>query len=116
VNDTDLLALRLTRWFESRLRETVPPPCTTTQLYGLEVVDLDGVDTLDPSAVRVAFIAEGDDETTVLTHPSSRRAFDFDAAVTVVQAWRLTATSEPRPGSFRGRQRELVVRVVGVRQ
>jgi hypothetical protein len=115
VNDrTEPLAERLTRWMEARVAETVPPARPVVQLFGLEVIDRDGLDVLDPTAVRTVFITDGPDELTVLAR--SGPAFDFDAAVTVEHAWVPCGGSAPRPGSFVGRQRVTAVRVVGVRQ
>lgn len=116
VEHVDTFALRLARWFDFRLLETVPPLRSTTQLYGLEVIDPDGIDTLDPAAVRVAFITEGPDEPAVLADPLAARADDFDAVVTVAHGWRPPEATDPRPGAFRGRRRELLVRVIDVRQ
>ena len=114
--DGALLAQRLARWLEARIAETVPPQRPTVQLYGLEVIDRDRIDTLDPSAVRTVFITEGPDEFTVLARPESGPAFDFDAAATVEHAWVPVASQLLRPGAFVGRQRVTAVRVIGVRQ
>lgn len=111
----DPLAQRLARWFESRLLDTVVPSGTVTRLYGLEVIDPDGVDTLDPCAVRVVFIAEASDEHDVLALPDARRVLDFDAAATVVPGWYPASPSATRPSSFAGRRRGLTVRVVATR-
>ena len=114
VNDrTDTLLERLTRWMEARVAETVPPACPVVQLYGLEVIDRDGLDTLDPAAVRTVFITDGPDERTVLAR--SGPAFDFDAAATVEHAWAPCSGPYARPGSFIGRQRVTAVRVLGLR-
>jgi hypothetical protein len=117
VNDrTEPLVERLTRWMEARVADTVPPSRPVVQLYGLEVIDRDGIDTLDPTAVRTVFITDGPDELTVLTRAESVPAFDFDAAATVEHAWVPCSGPAARPGSFVGRQRVTAVRVVGVRQ
>jgi hypothetical protein len=109
--DTRSLAHRLTRWFEARLDESIPPRGAVVQLYGLEVIDPDGIDTLQPGAVRAVFICEGPDEFTVLTMPGSGVACDFDAASTVEYAWVPIRTNSSRPGRFARRRRERFVRV-----
>ncbi len=109
------LAPRLARWMEARWRDVPPLPRATVQLYGLEVIDPDGIDRLDPGAVRAVFITDGPDESTVLACPASGPAFDFDAAATVEHGWLPRATADPRPGSFSGRRRTVTVRVLGVR-
>ncbi len=110
------LAPRLARWLEARWVEVVPPPRSIVQLYGLEIIDPDGIDRLDPCAVRTVFITEGPDEFAVLACPESGPAYDFDAAATVEHAWVPLAASSTRPGAFAGRRRVVAIRVVGVRQ
>ena len=56
---TRLLAIHLSRWFDARLDEMIPPRGAVVQLYGLEVIDREGVNDLAPHAVRVVFLAEG---------------------------------------------------------
>jgi hypothetical protein len=56
VNPT--LASRLGRWFEQRLAECPPPPSATLRLYGLEVMDADGIESLSPTAVRVVYLGD----------------------------------------------------------
>ncbi len=110
------LAPRLARWLEARWAEVVPPPRSTVQLYGLEIIDAAGIDVLDPCAVRTVFITEGPDECAVLACPESGSAYDFDAAATVEHAWVPHTSSASRPGAFAGRRRVVAIRVVGVRQ
>ena len=62
------------------------------QLYGLEVIDEDGIDALDPGAVRTTFVCGGRDEGVVFDHPDSCRVFEFDA-VAVVRRRQKTAMS-----------------------
>jgi hypothetical protein len=109
------LAPRLTRWLHARWAEVVPPPGAIVQLYGLEIIDRDGIDRLDPCAVRTVFIAEGPDERSLLAAPEADPAFEFDAAATVEHAWVPCAPSMVRPGTYAGRQRVVSIRVVGVR-
>ena len=73
---------RLTRWFDHRLAETTPSGASV-QLYGLEVIDPDGIDELDPVSVRTVFVCEGGDVRAVLDHPDAWRATEFDAAALV---------------------------------
>ncbi len=62
------------------------------QLYGLEVIDEDGIDSFDPCAVRTTFVCDGRDEGDVFDHPDSCRVFDFDA-VALVRRRQKTAIS-----------------------
>jgi hypothetical protein len=103
---------RLTRWFEARLDETVAPRGTFAQLFGLEIIDPDGIDTGSPDAVRVYFICEGADEWSVLTAAGSGGACDFDAAATVEYGWGRRRTDTTRPGQFAGKDRTRSVRVM----
>ena len=112
---TRLLAIHLSRWFDARLDEMLPPRGAVVQLYGLEVIDRDAITELDPSAVRVVFLAEGPDVSSVASSPGGLAATDYDAAVTVEYAWVPSADRTPRPGCFTGRQRERSVRLM-VRQ
>jgi hypothetical protein len=49
---------RLGRWFEQRLAECPPAPSSALRLYGLEVIDADGIDSGSPSAVRVVYLGD----------------------------------------------------------
>lgn len=80
--DQRALERRLTRWLQHRLRETAPPS-SPVQLFGLEVIDADRIDELDPSAVRTTFVCDGNDPQVVLDHPDAWRAFEFDAVALV---------------------------------
>lgn len=62
------------------------------QLYGLEVIDEDGIDSFDPCAVRTTFVCDGRDPRAVLEHPEAWRAFEFDA-VALVRRRQKTAIS-----------------------
>jgi hypothetical protein len=59
---SDLVALplagRLGRWFEQRLGECPPAPSTVPRLYGLEIVDADGLESFSPTAVRVVYLGD----------------------------------------------------------
>lgn len=90
------LEARLGRWLDHRLRETAPPR-SAVQLYGLEVIDDDRIDELDPTAVRTVFVCDGGDEREVLDHPDSWRAFDFDAAAMVRSGRALVRRRRPTP-------------------
>ena len=89
--DHDRFDARLTRWFDHRLAETTPSGASV-QLYGLEVIDPDGIDELDPVSVRTVFVCEGGDVRAVLDHPDAWRATEFDAAA-LVRRGQKTATS-----------------------
>jgi hypothetical protein len=52
------LASRLGRWFEQRLVECPPAPSPTPRMYGLEIVDADGIESLSPTAVRVVYLGD----------------------------------------------------------
>lgn len=90
--DQCALERRLTRWLQHRVRETAPPS-SAVQLFGLEVIDPDGIDALDPAAVRTIFVCDGRDERAAFEHPDSHRAFDFDAVAVVVRRGQKTAIS-----------------------
>ncbi len=112
---TRLLAIHLSRWFDARLDEMIPPRGAIVQLYGLEVIDREGVNDLAPHAVRVVFLAEGPDMSIVAAMPGADAAQHFDAAVTVEYAWVPSSDRNLRPGRFAGRERERSVRLT-VRQ
>ena len=101
---------RLTRWLDHRLRETAPPS-STVQLLGLEVIDDDRIDDLDPTAVRTVFVCDGRDERAVLDHPDARRALDFDAVAVVRHGWVLVPPPSVRPGATPRRERGVTIRV-----
>jgi hypothetical protein len=52
------LADRLGRWFEQRLADCPPSPSPSLRLYGLEVVDAEGLDSFAPNAVRVVYLGD----------------------------------------------------------
>jgi hypothetical protein len=112
ADPTGMLAERLTRWFEARLDETVAPRGAFAQLFGLEVVDADGIDDGRPDAVRVYFICEGPDEFSVLAAPGTACVCDFDAAATVEYGWQRRRSSAGRPGQFARKDRTRTVRVM----
>lgn len=103
--------LRLSRWLHHRLRETAPPS-SPVQLFGLEVIDPDGIDALDLSSVRTTFVCDGNDPRAVLDHPDAWRAFEFDAVALVRHGWSVVPTASVRPGVAARRQRGVVVDVV----
>lgn len=112
---THLLAIHLSRWFDARLDEMVPPRGAIVQLFGLEVIDRDAMIELDPLAVRVVFLAEGPDLRSVAGSPGGDAAVVYDAAVTVEYAWVPSGERSLQPGRFAGRERERSVRLT-VRQ
>ena len=113
VSDNEILHVLLVRWFESRLHESVGFCLRGCRLYGLELVDPDVLDTGDPNAARVSFIAEADDRESVVAHPDARSVVAFDAAVLVSVEWRpMAARGLTRPGQFVPRRRARVVELV----
>jgi hypothetical protein len=75
---SELIALpfasRLGRWFEHRLIDCPPAPSATPGLYGLEIVDPDGLDTLSPTAVRVVYLGECAHDAVAIVHTTARLA------------------------------------------
>jgi len=113
VSDDEILPVLLVRWFESRLHESVGFCLRGCRLYGLEVIDPEGLDTGDPTAARVSFIAEADDRESVVAHPDSHSVVAFDAAALVTVEWRpMAAHGLTRPGQFTPRRRARVVELV----
>lgn len=103
------VAQRLAAWFDARLEETAVVPTGTVRLYGLEVLDPDGLGRLDPTAARVVYLAEAVDECTLYALPEARRLADFDAGATLQHVWVPVTEDSPRPGSFAHRRRARVV-------
>lgn len=113
VNDNEILPVLLVRWFESRLHESVGFCLRGCRLYGLELIDPDGLCDGDPMAARVSFIAEADDRESVVAHPDARSVVAFDAAAMVTVEWRpMAANGLTRPGQFTPRRRARVVELV----
>lgn len=113
VNESEIVPVLLVRWFESRLHESVGFCLTGSRLYGLEVIDPDGLEHGDPTAARVSFLAEAADRETVVRHPDARTAAAFDAAAMVTIEWRpVAANGLTRPGQFLPRRRARVVELV----
>jgi hypothetical protein len=109
--DTRVLAIRLVRWFEARLDEMLPPRGSVARLYGLEVIDADGLESCAPTAVRMVFVCEAADVHAVESMADATRVCDFDAAATVEYRWAPTAVAIARPGDFGRRHRQRNVRV-----
>ncbi len=113
VSDDEILPVLLVRWFESRLHESVGFCLRGCRLYGLELIDPGGLHCGDPMAARVSFIAEADDQETVVAHPDAPMAAAFDAAALVTVEWRpMAAPGLTRPGQFTPRRRARVVELV----
>lgn len=113
VSDDEILPVLLVRWFESRLHESVGFCIRGCRLYGLELVDPDGLDAGDPTAARASFIAEADDRESVVAHPDARSVVEFDAVAMVTVEWRpIAASGLTRPGQFLPRRRARVVELV----
>ena len=72
VSDNEEVPVLLVRWFESRLHESVGFFQTGCRLYGLEVIDPEGLATGHPTAARVSFLAEAHDRESVVRHPHAR--------------------------------------------
>ena len=118
VNDAPHLPLLLARWFDERLHESVGFAVRGCRLYGVELVDQEGLEHGNPIAARACFLAEGVDREAVLEQPDARRALEFDAVAMVVVEWRPMAAAGPaRPSEFAPRRRvrsvELVVTAGG---
>ena len=113
VNNDEIVPVLLVRWFESRLHESVGFCLRGCRLYGLEVIDPDGLESGDPMAARVSFLAEADDRESVVRHPDACAAVAFDAAAMVTIEWRPVATSGlTRPAQFMPRRRARVVELL----
>ena len=81
-------------------------------LYGLEVIDPDGLDLQHPGAARVCFIADADDMDDLMRHPDAARVVDFDAIALVSCEWRTVHGHDPRrPFEYPARRRARVVEV-----
>ncbi|MDO8361795.1 MAG: hypothetical protein Q7V88_02785 [Actinomycetota bacterium] len=110
------IALALAHWLEQRLHESVGFCHRGCRLYGLEVLDAEGLsddrDTGGAPAARMVFVAEGADVADALDHPDAKRLLDFDAAAMVTLEWRMVgAAGPPRPRTFPVRRRARVVEV-----
>lgn len=112
MNDTPHLPLLLARWFDDRLHESVGFAVRGCRLYGVELVDRDGLEHGDPLAARACFLAEAEDRTSVIEQPEARRALEFDAVAMVVAEWRLSQAGGTRPHQFAPRRRVRVVELV----
>lgn len=114
VNDTASLPFRLARWFEARLHQTIDFASSARgcHLYGIEVLDVAGLDGDHPCAARVCFIADADDFDTLVCHPDAARVIDFDAIALVSCEWRAVQPPDPRrPRQYPVRRRARVVEV-----
>lgn len=112
VSAAEVLPVLLVRWFEARLHESVGFCLRGCRLYGLEVIDPDGLEVGDPLAARVSFVVEATDRESVLREPDARRVADFDAAALVSVEWRSVGTARPRPGEYPPRRRARVVEML----
>lgn len=114
MNDTASLPFRLARWFEARLHQTIDFADSVhgCHLYGIEVLDADGLESDRPAAARVCFIADADDFDTLVCHPDAARVIDFDAIALVTCEWRTVQPPDPRrPRQYPVRRRARVVEV-----
>lgn len=113
MNDTPHLPLLLARWFDERLHDSVGFAVRGCRLYGVELVDQEGLEHGDPTAARACFLAEASDRMAVLEQPDARRALEFDAVAMVVVEWRPMASAGPaRPSEFAPRRRVRAVELV----
>lgn len=113
MNDTPHLPLLLARWFDERLHESVGFAVRGCRLYGVELVDEEGLAQGSPTAARSSFLAEASDRMAVLEQPDARRALEFDAVAMVVVEWRPMASVGPaRPSEFAPRRRVRTVELV----
>ena len=107
------LALRLARWFEARLHDTVVAHSSQLRLYALDVLDPDELDGLGPRAVRVQFVAEASSLDRLRAEPGLEAARQGDAVAFVSTRWMLPSGPRPtRPGDLLRRRRARVVQVV----
>jgi len=115
--DADPLPLRLARWFEARLHDTldVPErfdPSTACRLYGFEILDPHGFVDLHGVPARVTFLAAAERLDDLLCHPGAARVAEFDAIALVSSEWLLHSLVGPdRPNRFPIRRRARVVEV-----
>lgn len=113
MNDTPHLPLLLARWFDDRLHDSVGFAVRGCRLYGVELVDREGLEQGDPIAARSCFLAEAADRMSVIEQPDARRALEFDAVAMVVVEWRPVMAAGPaRPSEFAPRRRVRVVELV----
>ncbi|MFZ9628525.1 MAG: hypothetical protein ACO3C1_04150 [Ilumatobacteraceae bacterium] len=107
------LALRLARWFEARLHDTVVAHSSQLRLYALAVLDPDELDVLGPRAVRVQFVAEAPTLDRLRAAPGLEAARQGDAVAFVSTQWMVPSGHRPsRPGDLLRRRRARVVQVV----
>jgi hypothetical protein len=109
--ETRILAIRLVQWLEARLDDMVPPRGSVARMYGLEVIDPDGLGCCATNAVRMVFVCEAVDVHHLEEMPEAPRAGDFDAIATVEYRWAPNTAAVARPADFGGRHRERNVRV-----
>ncbi len=77
------------------------------------MIDPDGLESGDPTAARVSFLAEANDRESVVRHPDARAVAAFDAAAMVTIEWRpFAANGLTRPGQFLPRRRARVVELL----
>ncbi len=113
VTESLHLPLLLARWFDERLHESVGFCLRNCRLYGVEVIDVRGLEVGEPLAARMSFLAEAGDRESVVAMPEARRALDFDAVAMVVVEWRPSgAATVVRPGEFAPRRRVRVVELI----
>ena len=109
VSAPEHLPVLLARWLEARLHESMGFRLAGSRLYGLELIDPDGLDTDEPAAARVSFLVEAADRELAVAHPDARSAAAFDAAALVTVEWRPSGGGSVRPGEFVPRRRARVV-------
>lgn len=108
TTDDRPLCLLLATWFERRVHDTVPFTLERVdrrerRIYGLELLDPDGLESDVPNAARVTFVGP--------EAPVEELAV-FDAFALVEYEWRETALATPRrPFEYPQRRRARVVSV-----
>lgn len=117
MNNDDTLPLRLARWFEGRLHETLDhadrfDAMTNCRLYGFELLDPHAFERPHAVPARVMFLAAADRLDDLLRDPATVRVRDFDAIALVTSEWLTVPATQPRrPQQHLVRRRARVVEV-----
>jgi hypothetical protein len=104
----------LARWFEQRINDSVPFTLSAARLYGLTVVDGDGLlaDEHQPGAVLASYVTEHADPRRLLRRAGSDLALCHDAVALLVTGWASSLDHELVELSSRGGRRKVRLVVV----